>query len=566
MSDDDFVMSDDEDSEFGESDFADMYDDSDNDLHQTAMQYHEPSEEPPTLDCLDVNDALQIIEGLAEQIAEITALSPDTALSMLPSFRWNTDATIQAILTNPAIFDELSLQPEITPAEAEEQMEGATECPICMEDGPETMLQSFMPCNHIACRQCWCGYVESKPTEGLSITCLSFGCQRPLPFHAALGLVQSSQRHTSLYKKAVVESFVRNSKLHMWCPSPGCETVVKTSFAVDGGLGAVTCRRCNGSFCFECGVYHIPATCQMRNDFSKFEQTADMNWLVKNTKECPRCTAPIYKDGGCNWVECSKCKLGFCWQCGHEIAHREIDAAGGGHRCNVFKEDEAPASGKQAAAEAAPVKATKGKRTKAKQEKITGFQADSQRRRQAHFVTRSALQQQSCKLEQQQFAIFSHLPHSTEKELVMQSLEQLRVARQCLQYSYVFAYYKDWGANKNGMLMFQDAQAMLQTRTEGLSKALERELQQLLQEPSAASAVSSPVDSQPPLRTPSSSRSSRSSSSQSQSKSSIPFVHPMAIKEKVLSPKSCSELNSLSSAINSAINSLISHCHVDMTH
>ena len=53
---------------------------------------------------------------------------------------------------------------------------------------------------------------------------------------------------------------------------------------------------------------------------------------------------PIEKNGGCNWLCCGKCRFEFCWLCGQNIKHAEIDAAGGGHKCNVFDESKAPAS------------------------------------------------------------------------------------------------------------------------------------------------------------------------------------------------------------------------------
>lgn len=38
-------------------------------------------------------------------------------------------------------------------------------------------------------------------------------------------------------------------------------------------------------------------------------------WLIKNTKPCPNCGIPIIKDGGCDYVVCSYCGHGFCYNC-----------------------------------------------------------------------------------------------------------------------------------------------------------------------------------------------------------------------------------------------------------
>ncbi|CAG2176675.1 unnamed protein product [Oppiella nova] len=41
------------------------------------------------------------------------------------------------------------------------------------------------------------------------------------------------------------------------------------------------------------------------------------NWIITNTKECPKCLTTIEKNGGCNHMTCRsvKCKYQFCWVC-----------------------------------------------------------------------------------------------------------------------------------------------------------------------------------------------------------------------------------------------------------
>ena len=41
------------------------------------------------------------------------------------------------------------------------------------------------------------------------------------------------------------------------------------------------------------------------------------NWLMSNTKACPKCATSIEKNGGCNHMTCknSSCKFEFCWVC-----------------------------------------------------------------------------------------------------------------------------------------------------------------------------------------------------------------------------------------------------------
>ncbi len=39
------------------------------------------------------------------------------------------------------------------------------------------------------------------------------------------------------------------------------------------------------------------------------------NWIVVNTKDCPKCKSAIEKNGGCNHMTCYKCRHEFCWIC-----------------------------------------------------------------------------------------------------------------------------------------------------------------------------------------------------------------------------------------------------------
>ena len=126
-----------------------------------------------------------------------------------------------------------------------------------------------------------------------------------------------------------------------------------------------------------CKDDHTPATCkvrqvvalataqcaQMRNEWFKTLKADDANlvWILKSTKArwrnsnacvtqpqpCPKCAMPIEKNGGCNWLCCGKCRFEFCWMCGQNIKHSDIDAAGGSHKCNVFDESADKARSKQ---------------------------------------------------------------------------------------------------------------------------------------------------------------------------------------------------------------------------
>eukprot|EP01121_Diplochlamys_sp_Union-15-3_P013422 TRINITY_DN4163_c0_g1_i2.p1 TRINITY_DN4163_c0_g1~~TRINITY_DN4163_c0_g1_i2.p1 ORF type:complete len:140 (-),score=6.18 TRINITY_DN4163_c0_g1_i2:244-663(-) len=56
------------------------------------------------------------------------------------------------------------------------------------------------------------------------------------------------------------------------------------------------------------------------------------SFLASFTKECPKCDTLIHKDGGCQYMTCSKCNHRFCWICLGAFDHRS-------HACNQYKDD-----------------------------------------------------------------------------------------------------------------------------------------------------------------------------------------------------------------------------------
>ena len=71
---------------------------------------------------------------------------------------------------------------------------------------------------------------------------------------------------------------------------------------------------------------------------------ANALWLKANTKKCPRCSALIEKDEGCNHMTCRKCRHDFCWICMQPWSLHSNNT-GGYFQCNRFVEDGEEGSG-----------------------------------------------------------------------------------------------------------------------------------------------------------------------------------------------------------------------------
>jgi IBR domain, a half RING-finger domain len=65
------------------------------------------------------------------------------------------------------------------------------------------------------------------------------------------------------------------------------------------------------------------------------EHLANALWVAANTKKCPRCSAAIEKDEGCNHMSCRKCRHEFCWICMQDWTLHS-NTTGGYFQCNRF--------------------------------------------------------------------------------------------------------------------------------------------------------------------------------------------------------------------------------------
>lgn len=59
--------------------------------------------------------------------------------------------------------------------------------------------------------------------------------------------------------------------------------------------------------------------------------------MQAHVKPCPKCSAPVEKDGGCNLVVCRSCRQAFCWLCGAKTGTRHTWERIEGHTCGEWK-------------------------------------------------------------------------------------------------------------------------------------------------------------------------------------------------------------------------------------
>jgi hypothetical protein len=104
-----------------------------------------------------------------------------------------------------------------------------------------------------------------------------------------------------------------------WCKAEGCESGQLHDAGEDYPI--VNCFACNAQSCYvHESPWHYNKTCKEFDiELEKKKDIATTNYKKKNTKNCPKCKAPIEKIGGCDHMTCKNgfggCGHGFCWLC-----------------------------------------------------------------------------------------------------------------------------------------------------------------------------------------------------------------------------------------------------------
>jgi len=412
----------------------------------------ELDEEYP-FEVLTADKIFKNMEQCIKEVNDVIERPPTLVKLLLNKFKWDTKKLLEQYFSDSE--NEMFQQTQVgqysigKTSTNDDELETVLDCEICYLSFTKQEMSS-LECNHYFCTQCWSSYVTTKimdDGDSQLIYCPDSNCKFIVDEST---VIKHCKDHVILkYKKLLTENFVQCNRLINWCPGPGCTNAIKVQRV------AACAVRCNSGheFCFSClENNHEPIRCDLVKKWIKKckDDSETFNWISVNTKECPKCSAIIEKNGGCNHMTCRNagCKHEFCWLCFHSYAHQNYAK----HECNGYNKENM-------------------KESRAMLEKYL------------FYYNRYVNHEQSLKFEHKLEDMVKDKMEKMQKDMgwvEVQFLEKsLRILLECrrtLMYTYVFAYYLKRDGQDNQPAIFEANQSDLESATEELSHYLERDI------------------------------------------------------------------------------------------
>ncbi|VAH33681.1 unnamed protein product [Triticum turgidum subsp. durum] len=233
------------------------------------------------------------------RVSTVLSISKSEACALLRSYNWSVSK-----VHDEWFVDEERVRKVVGFPEKRIEMPNDRElaCGICFENCPHASM-SAAACGHPFCSVCWRGYISTAINDGPG--CLMLRCPDP-SCAAAVG----QDMINSLANEEDKEKYGR---------------YLRRSYIEDN-------RKCTEEA-------HRPVDCATVSKWilKNSAESENMNWILANSKPCPKCKRPIEKNQGCMHITCTPpCKFEFCWLClGSWSEHGE--RTGGFYACNRYE-------------------------------------------------------------------------------------------------------------------------------------------------------------------------------------------------------------------------------------
>ncbi|CAF1235807.1 unnamed protein product [Rotaria magnacalcarata] len=219
-------------------------------------------------------------------------------------------------MNSKSLLNELSTQEDAPYYRNEEPFD----CITCMETIMKGDGILFSNCLHPFCKQCLLGMIEAS-TEP-TIKCPHENCTALIIERELRGVVNDLKGDQKVIDRlndvAVRFAESRNKTFH--CITPDCAHWWFIEPEETNNI--IYCNGCKHWICTTCSAIHEGQVCRDYQEMrlreaneSVFRKDVDyLETMIKNKEAmyCPGCRAIIQKVSGCDWIQCSQCKIEIC--------------------------------------------------------------------------------------------------------------------------------------------------------------------------------------------------------------------------------------------------------------
>ncbi|CAI5524173.1 unnamed protein product [Closterium sp. Naga37s-1] len=424
---------------------------------------------------LSEKDILQRQQEATGDVATVLSIPMDDAAILLRHFKWSvSQVNDEWFQDEDRVRKAVGLPRPHSPSSSSasdrrpgKEPEPHLTCGICFESYPQAAMKPAECFDHFFCDACWQGYAKAAVADGPGCLCLR--CPDP-SCGAAVGeklvLASLPDALRAKYLKYLLRSYVDDNRNAKWCPAPGCEYAVE--YLPDSTHYDVICK-CSFAFCWNClEEAHRPVDCETVGKWilKNSAESENMNWILANSKSCPKCKRPIEKNQGCMHMTCTPpCKYEFCWLClGAWSEHGE--KTGGFYACNRY----------ESAKHEGVYDETERRREMAKNslEKYTHYYERWAANEQSRVKALESLREmQTVKIEQ---LSERHSQPVSQLKFVIDAWLQVVECRRVLKWTYAYGYYLP-EAEVARRQFFEYLQGEADAALENLHKMAEKELE-----------------------------------------------------------------------------------------
>ncbi|XP_055933072.1 potential E3 ubiquitin-protein ligase ariadne-2-like [Argiope bruennichi] len=417
-----------------------------NDPHAADPEYFE-------FMCLSKEDVERLFNECVENLCASLPIKPSLAKLLLHTHSWNTSEIITRYKEDASKLLIDSRIKASKPSEIDSQAIRSAKslpCSICLLSFSGEHFRA-LTCGHWFCKECWATHFETQISQGITTSMECQDCNLLVPEDFVLNILNKSSLREK-YQQFSFSDYVKSHPKLRFCPGTNCSTII---FAKECQSKRVICKFCKTIFCFKCGSdYHAPTDCEtIKKWLTKCADDSETaNYISAHTKDCPKCSICIEKNGGCNHMQCYSCKFDFCWMClGDWNSHGSEY-----YECSRYKENPNIAN------------------------ESVHAQAREALKKYLFYFERWENHARSLRLEEETHQKI--IDRINEKVMASEGTwidwQYLRNAaallakcRYTLQYTYPYAYYMENGPRKQ---LFEYQQAQLEAEIENLSWKVER--------------------------------------------------------------------------------------------